>query len=377
MIESPDFAAYVDLTVWDTDVQRLVNQARTDAVTKFPGWVPQEPDIAVLLLESLATVVDELAFMTNRVPDAILTGLLALMGATLNIGVACTATVTVTAGDLLGHTLPLGSQFVLTLNGPIPQQVILQTTAALTIAAAATTGTVAVTATANGVAANGVAAGTALGVVASTAWIDRAVLATAVTAGADPETSTAFLLRASQRMRRITDSYVRAEDLQARALEAPAAVRARCVDRWDGNIVNQPGLQLGYSTVVVCGANLADIGATPRGDLLTELQAGSPAHLTVVVQTARSVVVNITAQVKGRGGYTSAQVIADVAAQLASWLNPDIWPWDAVIYPNEILAQIDRALTVDYVINVLAPVAPTVLFVDQLPVLGTLTITVT
>ena len=61
MATSPDFSEYVDLTIYDTDAEVLLNQIVTYGRTIIPEWTPAAGEIEMMLAEVFAVGAADLA----------------------------------------------------------------------------------------------------------------------------------------------------------------------------------------------------------------------------------------------------------------------------------------------------------------------------
>lgn len=371
---SPDLSGYTSLTLYDKTPAELVERALLDAAVKLPGWVPRDGNTEVVLTEALSLVVAELLYGINRVPDAVIEGVLKLYGVARDLGTAPTATVTFTASGTTGYTVPAGTVVRLPIGA---DHLDFTLDAPVAIAPGSLTGTGAVTATSNTVAANGVASGTAVTMISPVPFIDTAALASAVTAGADPETDEQWRDRGVQRLARLVSTLVTPAHFSGYALENPLVYRALGLDNYDGSGANT-STDYGHVTVAVLGAAGAVLTSGQKTALAAEMDALAQANLAVHVIDATVTAVAVTATVKARVGYDSATVTANVTAALNTFLNPDTWTWGATVRHNDLIAVIDGAEGVDYVVSLGTPAGDATLAGEApLADLGTLTLTVT
>ena len=82
MATSPDFSEYVDLTIYDTDAETLLNQIVTYARGVMPEWTPAAGEVEMMLAEVFAVGSADLSAYINRVPAGVLEGLIELFGET-------------------------------------------------------------------------------------------------------------------------------------------------------------------------------------------------------------------------------------------------------------------------------------------------------
>lgn len=352
---SPDLRNYIDLGIYDREPAELVDRALLDATAKLPGWTPREGNTEVVLIEALALIVAEAIYATNRLPGAVVEVLLRLFGVERSEGVAPTATATFTLSDDAGHTVPAGTVVRLELGG-LAEPVLFTTDEDLVVAAASSSGTVAITAATGTAEANGIAAGTNLDVLSAVLFVDGAELATAVSGGADPEDDLAWLNRGVERLSRLTDSLVLPEHFTSYALEDVRVYRATTIDNTDP-AVGPAGANAGHVTVVVEGSGGVDLSAGVMTELEDAMELKALANLNVHVIAPTVTDVDVTATVRRLAGYTDAEVQANVEAALTAYLSPDVWPWAATVRRNELIALLDGVAGVDYVESLTDPAA--------------------
>jgi hypothetical protein len=478
VVTSPDLQGYVDLELYDTSPGVLVDRALLDAQTKLPDWQPRDGNTEVVVLEAQAVITSELGYGINRVPSAVLDGLLALYGVERSPGVAATATVTFTLTAPLGYVLPAGTTVRLGLGGEVePLDFTTDVDVSLT---AGTTVTAAVTATRPTDDANGTPAGTALVVVSAVPEIDTATLATDVAGGTGPEDDIGYRNRGAQRLRRLVSTLVLPEHFTADALDTAGVFRVRTLDNFDaagsneqqtvaisggptggtftltfggqttaaiafdataaavasalealssvgvGNVTASggplpgssvlvtftgrlgaqdlalmtatssltggtspavtvtetraggSGIRAGYVSVAVLGQGGVRLSAAAKADIQTRLDPRAQANLAVQVIDPAITAVDVAVTVKALDGYDSATVITNVTALLDDYLSPDTWGWAATVRRNELIALVDRAEGVDYVITLDTPAGDVTLTgAAPLADLGTVTVTVT
>lgn len=353
---SPDIRPYVDLTIYDRSAQDLVDQALIDAGTKLPGWVAREGDPAVTWLEALALVVAESIFALNRLPGALIEALLGLYGAGRSEGLPPTTTVTINAADALGHVIPAGTRLQVILGADL-EALELTTDVDLNIVAPATAGDVAATATENTTRANGVAAGAPVEVIDAVAFIEDAELAAPIAGGVDPEDSTAYLNRASQVLRRLSSTLVLPEHFTAAALENVAVYRATTLDEFDPATGPDPGDNPGHVTVAVAAQGGGALTGPQKTALEDDLEARALASLDVHILDPTITAVPVTVTVRRKAGFADQAVEDAVTAALEGYLDPDSWPWGAVVRRFELIALIDQVAGVDFVEVLTAPAA--------------------
>ncbi len=378
MSPSPDLSSYVDLTLYDRDPTELVNRALLDAQVKLPGWLPQEGNVEVTLIEALALQVSELVYAINRITGATTEILLQLFGIFRNPGSPPTASVTFTLGDTLGHTVPAGTRIRVDLGSGNFE--VFTTDAALVVASGSNSGTMTITGQDNTDTANGVTAGTTVTVVDAVLFVDSAVLATNVAGGVPPEGDQDWLDRGTAILSTLVDTLVLPSHFVAAAPKLdPNVYRVQAVDQWDPTLSGGAGgASNGNITVAVLGQGNTAITSGEMTTLAAALAAQAQSNLNVHVVAPTVTAVNVTATVQAMTGFTDAEVQANVLAALNAFLNTDTWNWSGTARVTDIISTIRGALGVAYVTSVTVPAADVTLpGVAPLATAGTLTITVT
>lgn len=337
-----DLTGYNQLTLFDVQPSDLVDRALLDAGTKMPEWQPNDAGPAVVLMEALALVADEIIYAINRVPDAAVTTLQQLYGITRDPGTPPTATLTFTLADSLGHVIPAGTVARLTLGDGTT--IDFATNVALTISPGSTSGTVAATGQSFTAAANGVTAGTALAPVTAIAAVDNIVLGSNVTAGADPESDDDWRSRTIARFQRLNDTLVQPDQFTAEVLATfPQVLRATSINDFNGTVTSP-----GHITTAVLGAAGALISGGDKTTIEDDLNDKAMVNLTPHVIDPTITDVDVTATVHIADGFDAASVQAAVEAALTSYLSTDTWPWSATVRVNKIIQIIEDVAGVDY-----------------------------
>lgn len=339
---SPDLAALADLTLYDRTAFDLVDVALRNAEAKVPEWQPRDGNIEMVLLEAMGFQVAELAHSVNRVPAAALSGLVRLHGVQPHDGTAPTGTLSVLFSTDQ-QSLPAGVTFRLPLADGTGLDLV--TTQTVTADVGQTIVTAPFMGAAQTAAANGALPGTRLLAVTSMPSVEVARLST-ITAGADPESETDWLSRGTARFARQSDALLVARHFVARALEDPLVRRAFAVEAHDGTAPAG-----GHVAVAVAGTGGAPLAAADMEALRAAMQELVPVDVTVHVVAPAVTDVNVSAIVKARPGADVAAVQSSVTAALAAYLNPDTWPWSGTVRRNELIAVMDGALGVDYVLD--------------------------
>lgn len=346
-----DLTAYVDLRVFDVTDQVMIETAIAKTKLNLPGWIPREGNSEVLMAEAFALVTAEAIVAANRLPGAAVEALLLIAGVSKDIGAAAIADVTFTLGDTLGHTIPGGTRLYLRLDDGTVVTFLVEPPG-LTVAPGSSTGTTSVIADVFTGRANGIAIGTTLLMADPVPFIEHVELDTAVADGRDPETDNEWRDRGVQRLSRLSDALVLPRHFEAAALEQAAVERAVAIDLFDPATGPNPGDNPGHITVAVLGENGTALSVPAKAAIETILEDSAIAVLDVHVVDIVLVNVPFVTQVHKLPGFTDVAVQDAVEDAIRAYIDPLNWQWGAVIRLNEMIALIDRAAGVDYVITV-------------------------
>lgn len=134
MATTPDFRAYVDLTINDVQPEDIYNAAVDYASLALPEFSPRQGTVEDAMLQAMAYVSGIITGAINRLPNALMQGVLGLMGFTREQEVTASGSVIFTSIDSTGLSIPAGTQVAfteITETGSVQQ--IFQTTATGTI----------------------------------------------------------------------------------------------------------------------------------------------------------------------------------------------------------------------------------------------------
>lgn len=114
----------------------------------------------------------------------------------------------------------------------------------------------------------------------------------------------------------------------------------------------QQTAQNGYLTVYVSGVGGASLTAASCSAIEEDLTSRAIAGLTIVVNNATVVPIDLAVEVTAKSGYVSSTVASNVQAALDAYLHPDYWAWGSTIYYNELISLVDQVAGVDRVVSV-------------------------
>jgi uncharacterized phage protein gp47/JayE len=351
VLPAPDLTGYVDLRIFDVSDQEVVDTALANLALNLPGWVPNEANIEVVILEALALQMAEGIVAVNRLPGAVVVAVLKLMGIEPDYGNPPNATATITFGDTLGHEVPGGTRIALTLDDG-STVVFLVEPPGVVVTAGNSSGVVSLIGDEFTAAANGTAAGAAMFMVDRLTFVDSVVLATDVADGRDPETDDEYRDRGVARLSRLSDALVVPRHFTAAALEDPDVAAALTLDNLDPQPGHVAGDDPGHVTVAVLGDGGAPLSSGAKTALEESMEERAVAMLDVHVIDATIVAVPVTTTVVPTAGADFSTVETSVEDAIEAYLDPLTWQFGATIYLNEMISLIDRVDGVDRVVSV-------------------------
>lgn len=374
-----DVSPYVDLTLYDTDPQKIFELGMSYMQFVFPTYNPLETHTEVALMEAMALMVNEAVFAINRVPGAVVEVLLRLFNIIRDDGHPPTINkvsggVRFTMVNNAGYTIPAGTEVAYTISaGTDPM--IFTTDSDLIIDPGDTFGDVNATGNRNSAAFNNVLSGTSLVLVSSVPYVNTVVTTTFITDGAEAETSFDFFNRGVAALSRLTDTLVLPSHFTAFALEDDRVTKAFTADLYDPGGIGVPGDNPGHVTVAVYGFG-APLSSGAKTAIATAMTAKALASLAIHVVDPTITAINVTATVHLVTGVDSVAVLAAVTDAVTSYLTTENWDWGGTVRVYELVSLIDDVAGVDYVATLTVPASNVVLSgVANLTSPGTITIT--
>lgn len=347
---SVDVSPYVDLTVFDQDPQTLFELSRNYMQFVFPNYNPVETNIEVVLMESLALMVNQAVFAINRVPGAVVEVLLQLFGIVRDIGHAPVVTLQFNMINDAGYTIPAGTQLSYFIGTNV---ITFATDIDLVVPAGDTFAEVSATGNINTPEFNGTALGTELTLTTSIPGVDSIVTTTPIQDGADPEDDTTYFNRGIGTLSRLTQTLVLPSHFTAFALSDDVVTKATTVDLYNPS-VGPPGSNPGHVTVAVYGIG-GFVSSGGKSALAAQMQTKCLASLQVHVVDPTITTVNVTTAVHTFPGFLNGDVIASVTAALNNYLATANWNWNNTVRVFELASLIDQIPGVDYVASIAVP----------------------
>lgn len=378
IVPVPDLTAYIDLRIFDVSDQEMVDTALADLQLNLPGWIPNEANTEVIILEALALQMAEGIVAINRQTGAVAVAILKLIGIEPDYGEPPNATATITFGDTLGHEVPGGTRIVLVLGDGTPVTFLVEPPGVV-IPPGETSGDVDLIADEYTGAANGTPAGTAMTMVDRLSFVDSVELASPVADGRDAESDDDYRDRGVARLSRLSDALVVPSHFTAAALEDPNVAAALTLDNLNPVAGHVSGDDPGHVTVAVLGEGGALLSAGAKTDIETSMEERAVAMLDVHVIDAAIVTVTVVTTVVRNADADDASVQASVQEAVAAYLDPLAWQFGGTVYLNEMISLIDRVDGVARVVSVTlngSAANLTLAGIAAVPDAGTTTVTV-
>lgn len=360
--------SYLGLDIDDRDPQAIFDAALARFLELAPNARLSNGSVEVMLMEAFSVAAADLVYALNRFPATAVEGILALYDVPRFAGSSAYGTATLTLDGSRDLTVEAGQRLSDPLTG------LTLSVSATTTGTAVTTLTIPVqTEDATGVG-NQVAAGSPLDLLDSIPYVDSATVATAFTGGADPESDTAYLDRASSVLARVTSSLVLPIHFTAYLLQDARVTRATAVDLFQPG--GTAGSDLGHITTYTYGRG-AQLPAMVRDELRLAMEVISSAMITAWVEESTIITQPIELEVNALPGYSTSEVSAAVTGALSAWMTPSTWQWGRDIMPSEIIDIAADVPGVDYVTTVSVPAATVTVGASGLAKAGAITVTVT
>lgn len=357
----------INLVVDDRDPQAVFDAGLAKFIELAPTARPRNGSVEALLLEAIATATADGIYATNRFITKAVEGILGLYGVPRFAGASAAGVVTLTLDGPRTLTVAAGQRLLESTTG-----LVLLVTSSTSIISASDIALPVYTETPGG-AGNAITVGMPVDLLDAIPYVASAAVTTALTGGADAESDTSYVDRASTVLARVTSSLVLPTHFIAYCLEDTRVGRATVIDLYYPG--GTPGSNLGHLTVHTYG-HAAQLSAGVKTELTAAMQAICAAMITVHVADASLVTQAVTYTCHALPGYSTIAVKASIDAAITAWMSPDAWPWGDDIRQTDIIALIAAVPGVDYVDSVTVPATTTVLSASQLATVGTITGTV-
>lgn len=357
----------IDLVVDDRDPQAIFDASLAKFLELAPTARPRNGSVEAILLEAIATATADGIYAANRVISLVVEAILGLYDVARFDGTSAAGVVTLTLDGTRTLTVTEGQR----LLDPGTGLVLLVT--ADTSGVSVSTLAIPVQTEEPGGAGNSITSGTAVDLLDSIPYAVSASVTTTLSGGADAESDTAYIDRATARLARVTSSLVLPGHFAAYCLEDTRILRATAIDNYQPG--GTPGSDIGHITVLLYGSQ-APIATDIQTELETAMSAISSSMLTVHVEPATVVTQAVTLTVEKLAGFTDQEVEDNVTAALQAFLNTDTWDWGGDVIVSEIIVAAAAAAGVDFVDTVTTPAGTVTVDADELVTAGTITVTV-
>lgn len=331
----------------ESDAQTLADEAVDRLREQWPDWEPNDGDIEVIQIETLAPMAANAAETAGRVPREIFYRYgTDLKGLPPRDGVSATTTTTWTlASNPAGRLIPAGAEididgyaFSVNTQQDIP--------AGTTVRAGVTVSSVERTAEANGL------TGTTVVAITSLDWVESVAVNATTSGGADAEDVTSYLDRLARRLQLHGETLVTLRDFELYARDDPAVGRALAINNGERAVL-----------VTATDLNGEPLAQAVKDRLVAVYADFRQVNTTVTVANPTYTTVNVTYSVKAYPGFNSTDLIARINGMLADLLSPKQWgapefgdpvstgQWlnETVVRRNKVIDVIGDAQGVNYV----------------------------
>jgi hypothetical protein len=341
-------ADYVELE-FTTDEQTLADDAVANLQTTWTGWEPNEGDVEVVLIETLAPYAAAAAQQASQMPPEAFIALgTKLYGIPIQEGVPASTTVTLTfQDDVGGYFVPAGSEFE--LSG-----FAFSTSVDITSAAGSTTVT-AVDVVANDV---GVAFNALTDIdwasVTLPVWVTDLTTEAPTSGGVDPQQTYDYLNMLSRELQLRGRMVVTLPDFEIVAVDTPGIGRAYAQTTGPRDV-----------EVTLADPDGEPVSATIKDELTAIYQTATLVNVTFTLADATYTAIDVTYSAVALPGFDAVSLQASIDATLSAWLSPTGWgvipfgPLDAALttwYSDDtvrltkVIATIGGVVGVSYVV---------------------------
>jgi hypothetical protein len=346
---SPDFGVdYVQLPI-TSDEQSLADGAVATLQATWPDWEPNDGDMEVVLIETLATIAADATQQASNMPPAALIALGQLIGVPYSEGVQATTTVTLTfIDDAGGYFVEAGSEVEI---GGYAFDTVADVTSA---SGSDTVAGVQVICAVAGQAANGLSTADGWASISLPVWVTDLATDAPTSDGVDPIDDQAYL------------------DLVSRELQLRARVVVTLAD-YELIALDQPGVARAYAettaardvSIYLTGPDGEPV-PTPIKTALAAIYATKRlVNVTVSILDANYTTIDVGWAAQAAVGFDPSDVQARGNAALAQLLSPAGWgiptgvstegfaPWDSdnVVRVNKIIATLGSLPGLDFVVG--------------------------
>lgn len=299
---------FVQLPI-ETNEQTLADNALVALEAAWPGWVANDGDPEVILVEALAPLAGNAAQVAADMPAAALRALgTKLLGIPYQAGMAATTNVQSTVQDAAGYTIPAGVQ--INIDG-----YAFNLINDLVIPAGNTTGVGTVASADFTTAANGLTGATILQGLTVPAFVTGMAVQGATAGGVDPQTDEDYTGMVSADRRLNSRAIISLLDFELAALEVQGVARAHA-DTTSARAV----------TLTLTDPNgqptTAAVKATVQSKVNPSAGNRRLVNITVTIADSTYTVVNVTYTVAAESGFDPADLVSRINTRLQQYLSP-------------------------------------------------------
>lgn len=324
-----DEAYFVEVDI-ETDGQQLADEAVERLQVQWTDWEPNEGDLEVVQIETLAPMAENAAEAAALVPPAVLRAYgEKLIGRPYDSGEQATTTLTFTASDSLGHIIPAGTEididgFAFTVD--VDTEIFVGSTAVSGVAVHAAEETT----EANDL------VGTSVTPVTALSYLESVTVDTPTAGGTDAETDEDYQNGLSGDLLLQAKTLVTTRDFELWALAKSGVGRTAAVHTGD------------RAVTVVLATPEGEVVPTPiKDELLDEFTEFRLVNTVLTMADPTYTTISVTYGVKALPGYDFADLESRIDTMLTELLDPAVWgtpkTGEAGVTPNWLNDPVVRA----------------------------------
>lgn len=326
---SPDFRPYVDLTIFNADINTIYSDSVTYARTAFPEFNPRVGTIENALLEASSYIASNLVTSINLLPNGLMEGLLKLMGFARIEATPAVGTVTVDVTVNTGLTISAGTVFSYDVFDSLGvlTQFLFETTEDLVIASGNTAGSVQIQAV-NASEYPDIPVPQTLTLISTSPYILDVTLTTLNSVGTDTETDTEYFDRAVKYLASLSNALVTSSQLSNYiSVTYPTVSRFKVYDLTESaNMLFADPDVAGKVTIALCDSNGDAIDSIQKTIIENSIQSRVVAGLVIELYDMQTFNVDVAASIVCEPNYSTAAVSVAVSEAIESYLS--IAGWD-------------------------------------------------
>lgn len=289
-----------------TSAIQLADAAVENLTTKWPDWEPNDGDMEVIQIESLALIAQAAVETAADVPDGVFRQYgLQLLGEPYQEGGPAIGTATFTAIDTAGHMSP--DVVEIALGG-----MSFTTADPITIAPGDMSVDAPVTAMESGTAGNELSG--AADPITALPWLDLIAITVPTSGGTEPEDDADYQNRISDRLILQSTTLVTARDYELMALQVAGVGRAVAIGDQARNV-----------TVALTDAAGEAVAQTIKDDVTALYSDYRQVNTAYALIDPTYTTIKVTAALVSVDKNTAADVDARATAALQDWLSPANW----------------------------------------------------